>query len=583
MKGLELADGLRLPVEVVTQSLAILARRGAGKSFTARRLAELLIGAGQQVVIVDPKGDHWGIRSARDGKRPGLPVVILGGERGDVPLEVGSGEVVARLVAEDRATALLDLSLLRKGELAAFMASFLEHLYRIKAREKFRTPMMLILDEADAIAPQRPQRGEERMLGAAEDIVRRGRQRGLGCTLVTQRAAVLNKNVLTQSELLILLRTIGPQDLAALDAWIDLHGTPEQRRMLMESLPALPVGESWIWSPGWPSGAGIFQRGRITHIETFDSGATPKPGERRIEPRKLADVDLEALRGQMAATIERARADDPRRLRARIAELEKELARKVAPAPAEKVSVRERCIFRKGEVEALLKFRADGWVKLDRLALAIDSVKKTLDALGPRIDFARGPVPMPLHQRTITVPLHPISVTPAASPREPRPRAVAHAPGAEHLAGGERRILTALAQHGGSRSLRQVALLTGYAGNGGGFRNYIGALRSRGLVEGGREKLSITEAGRDALGDFVPLPQGRELLAHWLGQLGKAERSILEVLARAFPVSLSTDQVAESAGYAAEGGGFRNALGRLRTLELIEGGRELRAAEELCR
>jgi hypothetical protein len=53
------------------------------------------------VVIVDPKGDWWGLRSAADGHSPGLPIVILGGERGDVPLEVGAGEVIAKLVARN--------------------------------------------------------------------------------------------------------------------------------------------------------------------------------------------------------------------------------------------------------------------------------------------------------------------------------------------------------------------------------------------------------------------------------------------------------------------------------------------------
>jgi DNA helicase HerA-like ATPase len=80
------------------------------------------------------------------------------------------------------------------------MTAFLEALYRLKAREQFRTPVMLITDEADAIAPQRPMEGEERMLGAMEDIVRRGGQRGIGCMLITQRTAVLNKNVLTQAK-----------------------------------------------------------------------------------------------------------------------------------------------------------------------------------------------------------------------------------------------------------------------------------------------------------------------------------------------------------------------------------------------
>jgi hypothetical protein len=118
MAKLRLAPNLTLPVDAVTQTVAILAKRRAGKSYTARRFAEQLYKAGQQIVIVDPKGDWWGIRSSADGKGPGLPVVILGGERGDVPLEVGSGEVVAKLAAEERVSMLLDLSLFRKREVS---------------------------------------------------------------------------------------------------------------------------------------------------------------------------------------------------------------------------------------------------------------------------------------------------------------------------------------------------------------------------------------------------------------------------------------------------------------------------------
>jgi DNA helicase HerA-like ATPase len=260
MKRLRIADKLSLPLETVTQTFGILAKRRAGKSYAARRLAEQLFKAGQQIVVIDPKGDQWGIRSAADGVSPGLPVVILGGERADVPLEVHSGEVVAKLVVEERVSVLIDLSLFRKHEVATFMSAFLENLYRLKAREIYRTPMMLIVDEADAIAPQKPMKGEERMLGAAEDIVRRGGQRGIGCALITQRSAVINKNVLTQVQILVTLRTIAPQDLAAVDAWIDVHGTEEERKMLKSSLPSLPTGDAWFWSPGWPTADGIFQR-----------------------------------------------------------------------------------------------------------------------------------------------------------------------------------------------------------------------------------------------------------------------------------------------------------------------------------
>ncbi len=84
-----------------------------------------------------------------------------------------------------------------------------------------------------------------------------------------------------------------------------------------------------------------------------------------------------------------------------------------------------------------------------------------------------------------------------------------------------------------------------------------------------------------ALGSFEPLPTGRELLDYWLRQLPKAERAILKLLADNWPDGLSKDAVAALTGYEVSGGGFNNALGKLRTLELITGSKELRASDEL--
>lgn len=325
MKQIKISKEISLPLDLVTQTIAILAKRRVGKSYTMRRIAEQLLECQQQIVIVDPKGDQWGIRSSADGKKPGFPIVILGGEHGDAPLEVNSGEIVAKLIVEEHVSILLDLSVFRKHEIATFMAIFLENLYRLKAQEKYRTPVMLVVDEADAIAPQKPQKGEERMLGAIEDVVRRGGQRGIGCILVTQRSAVLNKNVLTQAQMLIVLRTIAPQDLSAMKAWIDVHGSIEEGKTLMDSLPSLPIGDAWFWSPGWPTSEGIFQLVHVSPITTFDSAATPKPGEKKVTPKNLADVDMEALKKQMASTIEKAKNDDPKELKKEIQKLKQEL------------------------------------------------------------------------------------------------------------------------------------------------------------------------------------------------------------------------------------------------------------------
>jgi uncharacterized protein len=119
------------------------------------------------------------------------------------------------------------------------------------------------------------------------------------------------------------------------------------------------------------------------------------------------------------------------------------------------------------------------------------------------------------------------------------------------LGAGERRILTALAQYTEGSSKVQVAVLTGYAAAGGGFNNYLGALRSRGLIEGDGDRLTISEAGIQALGSWKPLPAGTELIDYWRNRLGKAERLILEALTQAYPAGLNKEEIAARAGYEA--------------------------------
>jgi hypothetical protein len=151
------------------------------------------------------------------------------------------------------------------------------------------------------------------------------------------------------------------------------------------------------------------------------------------------------------------------------------------------------------------------------------------------------------------------------------------------MPGAERRILTVLAQYPNGRTKVQVAVLTGYAHSGGGFNNAISALRTKGWLSGGGDSLRITDAGFVALGEYQPLPTGEDLQRYWMGELGKAEREVLQVLCAVFPAVLSKEDVARRTPtqYEPTGGGFNNALSRLRTLELIDGRGELRASEVL--
>ncbi len=582
MTSLSIATDLQLPLDTVTQAVAILAKRRAGKSYLARRFAEQLHVAGQQIVVVDPKGDWWGARSAADGKSPGMPIVILGGDHGDLPLEPDSGAVVAKLVVEERVSVLLDLSLLRKHEVATFMAAFLEELYRMKARAEYRTPLMLFVDEADAIAPQKPQPNEMRMLGAMNDVVRRGGQRGLGCCVITQRSAVLSKDVLTQVQVLITLRTMSPQDLAAIKAWIDVHGTLEQQKVLMASLPSLPIGDAWFWSPGWPTDAGIFQRSHVLPIATFDSGSTPKAGETAAVPKRLAEVDLEAVRRQMADSIAKAQENDPKALRTRIKELEAQVS---APGTTVSAAACDELASHALQLQAVhsnvltdtVGVVMDVQEMCRKLHTMLDTLKSSVDS-DPTVLSIRGLQNNKKFWETFQPPPLPESATLQAAVTKARRLTPAQVLGistrtapASDLEKVDRLMLQVLHIHG-RMTLARCAMLAGYPVTASTTRNAASRLRSAGLIDGDNSDMGVTTLGTTKTGPIEKLPKGpQQLLEYWCGRLEKVDGEMLRVLAKRYPTPLMYNDLAKAAGYEPEKSTARNAASRLRGLGLVEG------------
>lgn len=156
---IDLAPGLRLPLDIVTATVAVLANRGGGKSAVTHRLVELMYAAGLPVVVVDIKGDWWGIRSSADGSGAGLPFYIFGGDHGDLPLEPTAGELLADLIVDDRIPAVLDLSHMSKTQARTFATTFAERLYR-----RNRDPLHVVIEEADVLVPQRASAATARLL-----------------------------------------------------------------------------------------------------------------------------------------------------------------------------------------------------------------------------------------------------------------------------------------------------------------------------------------------------------------------------------------------------------------------------------
>jgi hypothetical protein len=569
-----LSADLAIPPEVVTQKLAIIAESGGGKSYTASKLSELMLEVGAQVIIADPVGIWSGIRSGADGKSPGYAVVVFGGEHGDLPLPPESGALVARLLAERGVSAVLDVSEMSSAELVRFMADFAEAF--LKAKKRHRSPVHIVFEEAHVFVPQEPQKGEGPMLARIERLLKIGRNFGVGWTLVTQEPQSVRKRSLNLAGTVIVLRTSGLHERKAVAGWMASKHLREADLNLVELLPELATGEAVVWSPGWLKQV---KRIKVAKKKTFDASATPALGAEALQPRHLAAVDVAQLRQALAAEVERAQQEDPGALRARVAQLQAELARAraAAPAPAAKGERVEVPVIKPaelkrlegvvGRVEKALEVLANSAGLLGALHLELKGQLEGVRAAALRA--VAGPPPA-------RVAPAPAPVRPAIVPRQRPSRDVSGTPAGQggRLPSGARDMLTALATSRlPSLTRQQVAMLAGLKVSGGTFAKYLSTLRTRGdVADAAGGTLQITEAGLEAIGGRPPQPQTpAEVVDLWKGKLpGKARDMLDHVIAATPGGGLSRAGLAAAVGIEESGGTFAKYLSLLSTNGLVE-------------
>jgi hypothetical protein len=549
------------PLKALQQHVAILGKTRSGKSTVLRGVVEGLLERQEPVCIVDPKGDWWGLKISADGKGPGFALVIFGGEHADVPINEHSGAAVAELFATGNRPCLIDLGGWMPGARTRFWVDFASALFRLNKGQRW-----LVVDEIHNFAPKGKvmDPGEGKSLHWTNRLASEGLGRGIAMLFASQRPQKVHNDTLTQAETLIAMRVMHPADQGAITDWIKTCGDAAKGREVLDSLAQLERGEGWVWSPEIGFGPA---RVKFPMFKTYDS-FRPQTAEDAKKLKGWAEVDLEDVKAKLAAVVKEAEAKDPKRLQARIAELERQIGKPAAaPAPDQQA-------IAAAEQRGRLRGVCEGHMQvIDHLRGACNGVREASNVLAAA--FASLPHVPAISAAPENKPAPAARQAPKAAPA---PRALA-AEG-QSLTKAARLILTALAQYPAGRNQVQVGLLSGYSHKGGGFRNTLGALRSKGWIVGGGDKMTATDAGLEALGPFDPLPVGAELRAYWLSQFGGAHRAILSALFDAYPEGMDQESLGAAAGYEPKGGGFRNALGKLRTLELINRGTPIVASED---
>lgn len=526
-----------IPDAALDDRMAFVGTSGSGKTYAAGTAVERLLTNGAKVVIVDPLDVWWGLRVKADGVKPAFPVVIFGGAHGDLPVSEHAGGLLGETVATMKESCVVSLGGMQtKAAERRFMLAFLEKLYRRATGEPFH----LIFDEADLWAPQKS--SEPQLQNLMEQIVRRGRVKGFIPWLITQRPAVLSKDVLSQADGLIAMKLTSSQDRDALGGWIEGQADRADEKKMLARLPTMQRGHGIVWIPG----RGILADIAFPQKATFDSSSTPKRGETK-RSATLKPIDLGKLKDRIAA-------------------IEVDQSKPKAKATVAHVAVAavdpriERAAEERGKAEGIEIGKRIGLAEGERLALrkvasalgAIKPDEPSLTSLPPRKAFA--------------------SSLPQTS-RQP-------AGDSEVGEGGLRRIMIALAQCPNGLTNRQIGIRAGLSSKSGTFSTYLSKARSSGWIDG-RGTVRITADGLTALGRYDPLPTGPALLDHWLRELGDSGASrLLRVIADAYPRAISNAEAGELANLSPASGTFSTYLSKLRTLELIEGRGELKASDD---
>ncbi len=592
MSGLKISKDLTLPRDTVTSTIVVYGGKGMGKTVFGAVLAEELAAAGLRWAWLDPLGVAWGIRHSADGNGPGVECLIMGGVHGDVPIEPTGGEAVADIVVEESVNVLIDISRKPSGEMwgvgerIRFVNAYARRLFQrqgdlIKGRR--REPLFQILDEAARYVPQTIPAGNPDLamcVGAWQQFVEEGRNVGLGVGLLTQRSARINKDVAELADVMVAFRTVGPNSLVAVMDWLGDHVEKSRAKDLAGQVRELPRGSALVVSPGW---LGIEKVVAMRMRHTFDSSATPKPGERaRTAKGAGAKPDLDQIRARMAATIERAKADDPKELKKRIAELERQAKQVPAAAPADgKPKVIEKPVITEKQLARIEKLAervtvANAQSEERAFAMVQSGQERWREVAGAVKELAAAAkqAASAIPEKARSVPATPAIVPPKQAPAA-RAR-VSVPPSGEpfHIAPARQRILDSLAWYEAigvsDPSRTQVAWGADTSSKSSAFDNNLSAMRTAGLIDYARGGLHLTDGGRPLASPPAAPGTNEELQAMVTEKLAPAQRRILKALIESYPAPLSKVDLAHRAETSAASSAFDNNLSFLRTFGVLD-------------
>lgn len=583
--------GVRLDALALAATRGVIqGSSGSGKSFLARLIAE---GAADRmpVIVIDPEGEYQTLRERCS--------MVLVGPGGEIRADPSTAGMVAVGLLRESCSAIVDLSDLRSSEHNDYVGAFVGAMMGV-GRSVWR-PTLVVIDEAHRFCPEGGGKRSESSSSAIRDLMARGRKRGYGGVLVTQRISKLRKDAVAEAANQFFGVTYQDVDIKRT---ADNLGMSPKDALVFRSLksgewfahgPALSASES--------AGREILRfRARLPKTSPPDPAAHCAPGVKHAGAvKKLADAvaasiessagpltleealeEIASLKLRLSAASDLVAPDASEALnRARRAEkawrtavlgrerLESEMSERLESARA-----------RLSDLQEHLRVMRDALSEAEELISAMDYTLPD-SCSGPGSDPVKYSADNP-PQRAMDRPASPAIAGPSSqqtsqpdADRAVDPRVNGNA---------EERVLAALAWWASvgvrSPSSPQVCIVAGLSPKSSTYRAARASLRREGLVEyhGSRTKLTTDGVVRAGPAPVPSITGWHRMIRDQIG--GGADLRVFDYLLERGPCS--KEDLASGCGLSASSSTLRGALAKLRKLGLVRAGNPL-ALSDLAR
>jgi hypothetical protein len=266
--------------------IAVLGIPGSGKSNTIAVLLEENVPYNTGITILDMHDEYWGLKQKFPFLRVGKNQPLReGAERRSPPVDLELNAANAADFAEEvflkRIPVIVNLRWMSKDERQDLVLKYTQRLYELNM--SYGRPYWVVLEEAHTFIPEGRKTPE---LEKLNEFAAEGRKLGFTIILGSQRAAKIDKDVLSSCDMFFLHRVSIELDVRSYRGLL-----PTEINRHKDLFITMPPGQAVVkWLKG---GLPQFDIVQIRPQSTFHVGATPDAMEEKLPV--LQTVDMSTL------------------------------------------------------------------------------------------------------------------------------------------------------------------------------------------------------------------------------------------------------------------------------------------------